>query len=163
MRQLASTAVLARRPRGRLDRACPARQSGMVLVVSLMLLVVLTLLGLSSMNMTSLQEKMAANSQQSMAALQAAESALADGLDNPGAISPDCASPATIGDTIGSTGAQFSYQTVCNGTTPPPEGSLYSAEMFQAYHYTVVATGSTSAGATVVVNGGMYQIAPKGL
>ena len=84
-----STSTLAALPPDSLGMAYPARQTGAVLVISLILLMILTLLGLSSMKMTSLEEKMAANSQESIGALQSAESGLADALDNPGAIDLD--------------------------------------------------------------------------
>jgi len=53
-------------------------QTGAVLVMSLMMLFVLTLLGVSSINTTSLQEKMAGNSRNRQVAFQSAESAIRD-------------------------------------------------------------------------------------
>lgn len=53
-----------------------AAQQGVALVVSLVLLVVVTLLGLSGMRTTTLQERMSANLYDRSLALQAAESAL---------------------------------------------------------------------------------------
>jgi len=54
------------------------RQSGAVLFVGLVLLLILTLLGLSSSNVSILQERMAGNLAQSNEAFQIAESALRD-------------------------------------------------------------------------------------
>ena len=51
----------------------PNRQSGVVLLVSLMLLLMLTILALTATNRSTLQERMAANSQDSNLAFQAAE------------------------------------------------------------------------------------------
>jgi type IV pilus assembly protein PilX len=51
-------------------------QRGAVLIVSLILLVVLTLLGVSVMNMTQLEERMASNSQEVVQAFQSAETGL---------------------------------------------------------------------------------------
>ncbi|WP_322002500.1 PilX N-terminal domain-containing pilus assembly protein [Marinobacter alexandrii] len=59
------------------------RQQGAVLIVSLIILLVLTLIGLAGMNTSVLQERMAVNAQNSNRAFQAAESsvrALADEL-----------------------------------------------------------------------------------
>lgn len=53
------------------------RQRGSILVVSLMILVVLTMIGVSSMSTTSLQEKMAGNFRDRQIAFQAAEYTLA--------------------------------------------------------------------------------------
>lgn len=54
------------------------RQRGAVLVISLLLLLVLTLLGVGSMQTTSLQEKMAGNTRDRAVAMQAAEFAVRD-------------------------------------------------------------------------------------
>ncbi|BBP03684.1 hypothetical protein TPL01_23320 [Sulfuriferula plumbiphila] len=63
------------------------RQTGMVLMVSLIFLVLLTLLAVSAMHGTILQERMAGNTRDRMLAFQAAEMALRAGdalLGNPG-------------------------------------------------------------------------------
>ncbi len=57
----------------------PSRQRGVVLFVSLVMLMILTILGVSSVQTTSLQEVMSRNSQDTNLAFQAAESALRDG------------------------------------------------------------------------------------
>lgn len=57
----------------------PAHQSGVVLVVSLIMLLLLTLIGVTSSQVTSLEEKMAGNSRNYNLAFQAAESALRAG------------------------------------------------------------------------------------
>lgn len=54
-------------------------QSGSVLMVSLVILLVMTLLGVGSMNTSLLQERMAGNTQMMQTAFQAAESGLRDG------------------------------------------------------------------------------------
>lgn len=57
----------------------PNRQRGVVLAVSLILLLVLTLLGVTAMQSTVLQERMAGNAREISMAFQAAEAALRDG------------------------------------------------------------------------------------
>ena len=57
----------------------PHRQRGVVLAVSLILLLVLTLLGVTAMQSTVLQERMAGNAREISMAFQAAEAALRDG------------------------------------------------------------------------------------
>ena len=54
-------------------------QQGVVLIVGLILLLLLTLIGITGMQMTSLEEKMAGNMRDRNLAFQAAESALAAG------------------------------------------------------------------------------------
>lgn len=54
------------------------RQSGVVLVISLIMLLLLTLIGVTSMRVTGLEEKMAGNSKDKNVAFQAAEVSLRD-------------------------------------------------------------------------------------
>jgi len=55
-----------------------ARQAGMSLFPAMMFLLVLTVLGVSTMNSTLLQEKMTSNTKDSNVAFQAAEAGLRD-------------------------------------------------------------------------------------
>lgn len=55
------------------------RQQGVVLVVSLLMLLVLTIVGLAATRSTTLEERMAANQNDMAVAFQAAEAALRDG------------------------------------------------------------------------------------
>lgn len=57
-------------------------QGGTVLVVSLIILLLMTLIGITAMNTTSLEEKMAGNSRDRNFAFQAAESALREAENN---------------------------------------------------------------------------------
>jgi type IV pilus assembly protein PilX len=57
----------------------PVAQQGVVLIVSLILLLLMTLIGTTGMQMTSMEEKMAGNMRDRNLAFQAAESALAAG------------------------------------------------------------------------------------
>lgn len=52
------------------------RQSGMVLIISLIMLVLLTIIGVSGMKVTALEEKMAGNDRDQSISFQAAETAL---------------------------------------------------------------------------------------
>lgn len=58
-----------------------AQESGVTLVISLILLIVVSLLGLSAMRSTTLEEKMASNTQDQSLAFQAAEAALRSGIE----------------------------------------------------------------------------------
>ena len=53
-------------------------QRGAVLLVSLMILLIMTVLGIAGMSSTTMEEKMAANNQQRQQAFQASETALRD-------------------------------------------------------------------------------------
>ncbi|HET7307054.1 MAG TPA: PilX N-terminal domain-containing pilus assembly protein [Gammaproteobacteria bacterium] len=59
-------------------RTSTARQSGVVLVVALLILLVLTLIGLAATQGTTLEEKMAGNRQGHNVAFQAAEASMID-------------------------------------------------------------------------------------
>ena len=60
-------------------RATPcSHQRGAVLLISLMILLVMTVIGISAMSTTTMEEKMAGNNQQRQQAFQGAESALRD-------------------------------------------------------------------------------------
>jgi hypothetical protein len=149
-----------------------ARQSGAVLIVALVLLVALTLLGISTMNTSQLEEKMAANNQEITHAFQAAETALSQAFNN------GAAWQGAFGAGFEQLRAQFAgsadgaeYAVDFIGWSPPPTGSLYSSTTFQAGHFNFRSTGSTTdptiadpalaAKVRATVNGGAYQIAPK--
>jgi len=54
------------------------REQGMVLIFSMVILVLITMLGMATLNIASLEKKMAANMQNSLIALQSAESVLSE-------------------------------------------------------------------------------------
>lgn len=54
-------------------------QQGAVLIISLMILLIMTLIGVTAMNTTTLEEKMAGNMRDKNVAMQASESALKSG------------------------------------------------------------------------------------
>jgi type II secretory pathway pseudopilin PulG len=151
----------------------PARQSGAVLIVAMILLVVLTMLGVTAMNTTSLEERMASNTQEQVRAFQAAETALSEAFNDNNSytisgtfIANLC--PNIAGIPAGVTTADFagtdndlSYCTVFMGFSPPPPGSLYSATSFQAAHFNFRSRGTSGSQLTATINGGAYQIAPK--
>lgn len=144
------------------------RQRGAILIVALVLLIALTLLGISTMNTTQLGEKMASNSQQLAHAFQAAETALSQAFNNSDAWE---GAFTTTFEQVRSTfpgstdGAEYEADFV--GWSPPPVGSLYSSTTFQSAHFNFRSTGSTTDPGTgtaklaTTVNGGAYQIAPK--
>jgi type IV pilus assembly protein PilX len=84
-----------------LNSASPTRgkrQQGVVLVVSLLMLLVLTLIGLAATRSTTLEERMTANQNDTAVAFQAAEAALRDGEGQlSGASQPNFAANAAGG------------------------------------------------------------------
>ncbi|HDK45694.1 MAG TPA: PilX protein, partial [Actinobacteria bacterium] len=59
------------------------KQRGTALIVSLLILLVLTILGVAAMSTTTMEEKMAGNSRKIDLAFQSAESALRDAQTDP--------------------------------------------------------------------------------
>ena len=60
------------------DWSIPRKQTGVALFISLILLLILTIIGVSSVQTTSLEVRMSRNSYDSLLAFQAAEAALRD-------------------------------------------------------------------------------------
>lgn len=139
------------------------RQSGAVLIVSMIILVVLTLLGVTAMNTTALQERIASNTQEQVHAFQAAETGLnqafADNLAYD--ISSTYTGGAALTAIVAGAGDRSGYTPTFLGFSPPPPGSLYSATSFQAAHFNFRAVGNSATNLSIVLNGGAYQIAPK--
>ncbi|NOX91887.1 MAG: pilus assembly protein PilZ [Gammaproteobacteria bacterium] len=119
------------------------RQTGASLVVSLMLLVVLTLLGLSSMQSTIMQERMSNNVRDKGLAFQAAESAVRGGEDwvknqdisklkaqNGSSCSPPC-NLVNLDDYLNMAGQNFNWwETNGRAYIDMPTGVVASAPRF---------------------------------
>ncbi len=146
----------------RLNYPNRTRQSGAVLIVAMIILVILTLLGVTAMNTTSLQERIASNTQEQVHAFQAAETGLNQAFaDN---LAYDLSSSYTGGATLtafAGSADSAGYIPTFMGFSPPPPGSLYSATSFQAAHFNFRATGNSATNLSIILNGGAYQIAPK--
>ena len=140
-----------------------ASQSGAVLIVAMIILVILTLLGVTAMNTTSLQERIASNTQEQVHAFQAAETGLNQAFSDNLAydISNTYTGGSTLTPIVAGSGDSASYVPLFLGFSPPPPGSLYSATSFQAAHFNFRATGNSATNLSIILNGGAYQIAPK--
>lgn len=153
-------------------------QSGAALVVALIILLVLTILGISAMNTTSLEEKMAANAQELTRAFHAADSGITRGyrsLDTTTLIGTQEGGTPVM--RIGTSGKNTGAKSVARfiGSTDPPINSGFGEDSgYQAYYFDIqssgynLATGTDAATApdpgntsTVVLNAGVYQIGKK--
>jgi type IV pilus assembly protein PilX len=133
-----------------------SRQRGAALVVALILLLVLTLLGVAALRTTTLEERMAANSQERNRAFHAAESGLTQGLLSmlPGAAlssliynPPSSGSQMLNNDASATTrsGATITAEVVDSG--PMPVGSGTEANQgtnLAAYYFNVTSTGGNN-------------------
>lgn len=150
--------------------AQPARaQKGAALVTSLMILFVLTLVGVSAMQTTTLEEKMSGNLRNTNIAFQAAESCLTTAFFNPDSFSLGTIDgpPGTIG--TGHTIGSFKVTNAFDAFTNPLRGSGYSALRFRQAHLIARCRGrqgpdpdATNAARVDLVQG-ISQIIPKGL
>lgn len=97
-------------------------QQGAVLMISLMILLIMTVLGVAAMSTTTMEEKMAANNQQRQQAFQAAETALRDAEAWLAANVDDVADLAQFNGTSG----LFSLERTSVGAAlAPPTFNLY--------------------------------------
>lgn len=139
------------------------RQSGAVLIVAMILLVVLTLLGVTAMNTSSLEEKMASNTQEQVHAFQAAETGISQAFNDTSAYDLDgtCGVSEVVSTDFAGSANDLKYCSNFMGMSPPPPGSLYSATSFQAAHFNFRSTGNSGTNVAATLNGGAYIIAPK--
>lgn len=147
----ARNAHSARRP-----RTPHARQGGAALIVGLVLMLALTVLGISGMNMATLELTMANNSQAQHLSFEAAET----GIDLAIAQPPNPSSPATFGWTP--VDADGTYETRADTdfvrTTLPPDGA-FSTDM-AAYHFDTEASGRGLRNAMSTHTQSFYVIGP---
>jgi type IV pilus assembly protein PilX len=151
-------------------RKAPAsakRQGGAALVVGLILLMVLTVLGVSGMNTATLELTMASNAQFNQDAFQAAET----GIDlviarrtfntipgDPG----NLILPTPLGDGSYTTQAVSTFQE----TTPVPDigfsGGVGTPGTIQAFHFDIVSIGVGPRNARSTHNQSFYVVGPGG-
>ena len=140
-----------------------ARQTGAALAVGLVFLLVLTIIGISSLGTTSLEERMAGNLQEQTKAFQTAEAAVVRTLTVGG---------LSTGDVCNQTEQTFSdidsyNQTTavtCRdflGTTDPGRttDTAYGGQT-SFVHFGINSRGTTPTAAQTTVNQGIYQLGP---
>ena len=99
------------------------RQTGAVLIVSLLFLVILTILGVTAMSGTTLEHRMAGNTRDHAIALQAAEAALRDAHRD---INPR---PNETGRNLRETSYGSNTRGTCGAAGAPNEGLCVAAQM----------------------------------
>lgn len=144
-------------------------QRGAVLIVALILLAVLTMLGIAAMSTTSLEEKMAGNTQEGTRAFQIAETGLATAIlacrPYREAGCPPFTLPVHLGDSSNTKVGQAVYQGRFNGFAGIPLSDLTGIGS-RTMHFDFESRGETLAGiggasVATTLHGGAYQIAPK--
>lgn len=139
------------------------RQQGAVLIIAMIFLIILTLLAVTGMNTTSLEEKMAANSQETNRAFQAAETGLAEALENDNAYDLSGTFSIAVATIPGPTTSTRQYQTqLLDDSRNPPlvlnDPEVSSVSCFQAAFFNLQSTGNSAGGVTLTINGGAWQV-----
>ncbi len=142
----------------------PRRQHGAVLITALVMLLVLTMLGLSTMSTTVVEERMVANSQVVNTSFQVAESALAQAVNDEQGInlryteaSPYQRTLPAISDYPGTRRYSMFYRQ----RTAPRRGSNWDSS-YAFYHFNVNGIAELADGITrSEVVAGMYQVGRK--
>lgn len=122
----------------------PGKQSGVVLVVGLIMLLLLTLIGVTGSQTTGLEEKMTGNKKNYNIAFQAAESALRAGE----------AATATIVAANYYTGSTQPYDWANAKVSPYHGGTLVGVQVANAPKYIIEMIGTTN---TVTSSGGSLE------
>lgn len=153
----------------------PSRQTGIVLVVGLVFLLVLTIIGVASLRTTTLEQRMAGNMQQRTLAFQDAETKIAMliGEVNSGArqLSPDdvCNPDPSVNksNTPGSINADVTYHKSCahyiGNTSQSRRTDTAFGGQSSLYHFRVQSTSRTAGNAEVTLQqGGAYDGGSEG-
>ena len=133
--------------------AFPKRQQGAALIVGLVLLLVLTVLGVSGINMATLELQMTFNNQAAEFAFQAAETGIDRALS--GTV-PFTYTNEPVGDGTYS----FDADIACSATTPVPEGIYSEGGGARAIHFDVTSTGTGPSNADSLHRQSVYIIGP---
>jgi len=154
-------------------RRTAGSQAGAALIVGLILLMVMTVLGITGMSRAILDMHMADNTRQAQYAFEAAQSAIDTELVNPNPITftgaeapgtvvrtldPDYAFPAEMDPPL----ATATAQTVFRSEADMAPGSGWEAGTMTALHFEIDANGrSAQRGAHSEQLAGFYVMAPK--
>ncbi|VAW73891.1 hypothetical protein MNBD_GAMMA12-3733 [hydrothermal vent metagenome] len=143
-----------------------SRQSGAVLIMSMLMLLVMTLIGITTMNTATLEEKMSANSMNNNISLQASESAVDAALSDTNnlVLALNSSTPISVSTSLGVTGVTSVATIKYLGSTIAPGFSFGNNQgTFSTYQFEAEGTGSVpAANATSVTVQGIYRIGPGG-
>lgn len=150
----------------------PSRQDGIVLVVGLVFLLVLTIIGVTSLRTTTLEQRMAGNMQQRTVAFQDAETRIAMLIRNINSgsvvLSPgdDC-SGASADDTPGSVNNAISYHLSCReflgSIEQPRRTNTAFGGQTSLFHFRIRSESETAGNAGVTLQqGGAYEGGSEG-
>lgn len=139
------------------------RERGAVLIVAMIFLIIMTLLAVTGMTTTSLEEKMASNSQESSRAFQAAETGLARALQDTNSYDLTGTYSVPVAEMFTDSDLDTEYGTDRLGDGGIPlelNNTEYASDVgcYDTANFDLISTGSTAAGITVTIHGGAWQI-----
>jgi len=162
-----------KKPANNLSNPQRRKQSGVTLVITLILMVLITVIGIASLRTTSLEEKMAANMQQSTRAFESAESGIRKAVsdvnnfsvynDTNNPVVPDD-SPFTFPENASTAAEETGKADVrvgFKGWSVPKRASGYSVVHYKTANFEIEATGSAAGNAKATVAQGLGQIVNK--
>ena len=141
------------------QRCLAHRQTGTALVLSLVILLILTILGVTALGTSSLEEKMAGSMQEVTYAFQAAESGVDSALGTPGVLNLNGTTTNTFSYDSGKSGSANVVTSFIEFSSPK-RGSGYSTQ-YRSANFSLNSKGTTNSSARVTVNQGIGQIMPR--
>ena len=142
-------------------------QNGAALIVGLVILIVLSLLGITGMKSSILEEKMAGNLRNQTLAFQTSESCLTRAMNTPDGFTINISETRVFDNdnyqVIGFGSNQSNYHATSKLRTngSPPRGSGYSAIRFNVAHDVIRCTSTTQTNARTTLQQGFFQVGPK--
>lgn len=142
-------------------RSAGARERGTALVMSMVILLVLTIIGVAAMSTASLEERMAGNTQEATHALQVGQSLLSHAWNAP--LSLTSATVQQLPDDFPNASlypnATGSVVTGFTQRSAPPTG--YAMDRYDGINFNQRVEVTTAAGARVTLNRGIIQVTPN--
>jgi type IV pilus assembly protein PilX len=146
-----------------------SKQRGAALVVGLLLLLVLTVLGISGLVMATMELQMAGNQQYQERAFQAAEFGIEQAMRSPAINTTYTAASPLVGTATVVAGPSSGQTDSANtelyfdaeaGITPVPGGGYSLGTGLQAYHFVIESEGTSARGATDAHTQSFYILGP---
>jgi type IV pilus assembly protein PilX len=148
----------------RFSRGTKRRQQGVALIMALVILMILTILGVTAMSTSVLGEKMSGNIQESTKSFEAAESGIKQALTTDNFLNPNGTSTTTF-DYYGKKSGYAQVESTFLEYTPPKRSKdptkIYSATNLQAAHFDIKSTGLTLTNAKTKLHQGYEIVVPK--
>lgn len=144
-------------------RPAPARQRGVALVIALVVLLILTIIGVSALVSTALEGMMAGNVQEQNRAFQAAEAGIDAALVNPNSYissPPTTVGPITL-SAIGDYNASARHTSSFIAISKPRRSATGWGDKARFTHFQTVSVGRGNIGATATLTQGLYLISPN--